>query len=308
MSSRCSPRCREFAIPPYIVYSFNSMDKQLDSVLLIVNRGKQEASVMVDSIREYLDARHIETTVIGFEDNTAVLDSKPFDLAFSLGGDGTVLYSARILAGRNLPILAVNMGDFGFITEIGKDEWKAAFEKYQDDLLGISRRIMLAVTVFRNDIQVAKYTGLNDSVVSSSGISKIVKLEVALSNTRLGEYRADGVIVSTPTGSTAYSAAAGGPILDPEMDAMIINPICPFTLSNRTIVTPGSETVSVEVLEGQRTGVTLTVDGQHSFNLKPRDVVRFSRADENTLLIRSDKRNFYEVLRSKLRWSGGPNA
>ena len=263
---------------------------------------------MVDSIRGYLEERNIEVTVIGFDDNPAVLNSKDFDLAFSLGGDGTVLYSARILADRNLPILAVNMGDFGFITEIGKDEWKSAFEKYQDGLLGISRRIMLKVAVFRNNIQVAKYTGMNDSVVSSSGISKIVKLEVALSNTRLGEYRADGVIVSTPTGSTAYSAAAGGPILDPEMDAMIINPICPFTLSNRTLVIPGSETVSVEVLEEQRTGVTLTVDGQHSFNLKPGDVVRFSRAPENTLLVRSDKRNFYEVLRSKLRWSGGPNA
>jgi NAD+ kinase len=284
------------------------MDKRIDSVLLIVNKGKRESPAMVDTIRNYLEERHIEVTVIGFDDNPAALDSRDFDLAFSLGGDGTVLYSARILADRNLPILAVNMGDFGFITEIGKDEWKSAFEKYQDDLLGISKRIMLTVAVFRNNIQVAKYTGLNDSVVSSSGISKIVKLEVALSNTRLGEYRADGVIVSTPTGSTAYSAAAGGPILDPEMDAMIINPICPFTLSNRTLVIPGSETVSVEVLEEQRTGVTLTVDGQHSFNLKPGDVVRFSRSPQNTLLVRSDKRNFYEVLRSKLRWSGGPNA
>jgi NAD+ kinase len=150
--------------------------------------------------------------------------------------------------------------------------------------------------------------GLNDAVISASGISKIVKLSVRLSDTPLGRYRADGIIVATPTGSTAYSAAAGGPILHPEMDAMILNPICPFTLSHRPIVVPHDEEIVVEVEEEQRTGLMMTVDGQSEFPLKPDDRIVIRASEEKARIVRSNKRTFYEVLRTKLNWSGGPDA
>jgi NAD+ kinase len=202
----------------------------------------------------------------------------------------------------------VNIGDFGFITEVGRDEWAQAFDKYCDGKLGISHRIMLETRVLRGDQEVGFYTGLNDSVIASAGISKIVRLRVDVNGTALGRYRADGVIVSTPTGSTAHAAAAGGPILDPEMRALVLIPICPFTLSNRPLVLQGNEPVFIEVEQDQRTDVFLTVDGQDLFPLVEGDRICFSISEFPARIVRSDKRNFFEVLRSKLNWSGGPDA
>jgi NAD+ kinase len=167
---------------------------------------------------------------------------------------------------------------------------------------------MLDVSVTRNGAELNSFTGLNDGVIGATGISKIVRLQISLSDTYVGGYRADGVIVSSPTGSTAYSAAAGGPILDPEMEAMIINPICPFTLSNRPIVVPGDKNIIIEVMEKQRTDILLTVDGQYAVELLPRDTIHIGLSEKRALIIRSDRRNFYEVLRTKLNWSGGPDA
>jgi NAD+ kinase len=136
----------------------------------------------------------------------------------------------------------------------------------------------------------------------------LVRLDVGTESVRFGRYRADGLIVATPTGSTAYSVAAGGPILDPEMDAMILNPICPFTLSNRAIVIPPHETVIVQVEEEQRSEVLLTVDGQIVVPLEPGDRIAVRRAEKKALLVASDRSLFYRVLRTKLNWSGGPDA
>jgi len=168
--------------------------------------------------------------------------------------------------------------------------------------------MMLKVCVYRSGQPQRCYLGLNDGVIGSGGISKIIKLKVFISNTFISRYRADGVIVATPTGSTAYSMAAGGPILHHEMKAMILSPICPFTLSNRPLVVPGDEMLEIVVEEKQRTSVILTVDGQEAFDLLPDDRVVFRRSENETLIIQSDKRNFYEVLRKKLNWAGEPNA
>ena len=170
---------------------------------------------MVANIREYMEYLGIHTTVFGFKGKPAQPVVGEIDLAFSLGGDGTVLYSSRILAKKHVPIFAVNIGNFGFITEISKTEWKDAFEKYAKGMLGISERLMLQVRVVRQNAEIASFKGLNDAVIAAAGISKIVNLYVSLSDTPIGGYRADGIIVATPTGSTAYSAAAGGPILHP---------------------------------------------------------------------------------------------
>ena len=145
----------------------------------------------------------------------------------------------------------------------------------------------------------------NDLVLSEL---KITRLQVTLSGTAVGQYRADGVILSTPTGSTAYSMAAGGPILHPEMQALVLNPVCPFTLSNRPLVVPADEVVEITVEEPQRTEVMLTVDGQESLPLQPGDRVVLKRYEYSALIIQSDRRNFYEVLRNKLHWAGEPSA
>lgn len=284
------------------------MMHHIENVLVIVNHLKAEACEMLESVRNYLQDRNITVTVKQVENDDQIDDFENIDLAISLGGDGTVLYSSRVLSNRKIPILAVNLGDFGFITEVSQYEWIDAFEKYQKGYLGISKRIMLDVVLIRDGKKILCWNGLNDAVVGAAGTSKIIRLDVHLSKTPVGEYRADGVIISTPTGSTAYSAAAGGPILAPEMEAMILNPICPFTLSNRPLVVPGGEIINITVKEHQRTDVLLTVDGQYAQQLQPEDTISVKMSEKYALIIRSDKRNFYEVLRKKLNWSGGPDA
>ena len=281
---------------------------RIGRVLVVANQLKTEATDLSIDIREHLESLGIETIVLGLSGMPAQPALDDFDLAISLGGDGTVLYSCRILAHRRVPILPINLGELGFITEVTRDEWQDAFDKFRRGKIVAGKRLVVRVRVIRSEREILSTVALNEAVIASSGISKIVRLEASLSGSPLGRYRADGVIVATPTGSTAYSVAAGGPILHPEMDAMILNPICPFTLSARPIVVPGTERIEIHVSESQRTEISLTVDGQMNVPLVPRDTVVIEQAKDPALIIRSDRRTFYDVLRSKLRWSGEPNA
>jgi NAD+ kinase len=167
---------------------------------------------------------------------------------------------------------------------------------------------MFEVEVHRDGRPLCCYSGLNDAVIRSMDFSRIIRLRIHLAATAVARYRADGVILATPTGSTAYSLSAGGPILHPEMEAFILTPICPFTLSNRPMVVPAREVLEVEVEERQRAGIVLVIDGQENVPLQPRDRVLFRKSDRTTLIILSDQRNFYEVLASKLNWAGEPSA
>lgn len=277
------------------------------SILIIANTGKQGARTTSEEIEAACSELGIPTTAFHYE---GVADEIPgengFDLAITLGGDGTVLFASRVLAGHGVPILPVNLGEFGFISEVGRQEWRQALIAYLNDEIGIGARLVLDVCVERDGRRTCAFRGLNDAVISAGGISRMVQLSVDLSDQTLGMYRADGVIVSTPTGSTAYSAAAGGPILHPEMDALILNPICPFTLSHRPIVLPPDEVVRITVTPQQRTEIALTVDGQSLTKLEEGDSVTVRAAAERARIVRSDRRTFYEVLRSKLNWSGGP--
>ena len=166
---------------------------------------------------------------------------------------------------------------------------------------------MIQVQVWRKEACVFQSAALNEAVVSGSGISKILNLDIRLKQAGLGSYRADGIIVSTPTGSTAYSMAAGGPILSPDMDALILNPICPFSLSHRPLVLPGWEVVHAGI-GTQRTGVLLTVDGQIEFALETDDEVRIQAAPFRAQILGPHHRNFYDVLKTKLNWAGGHDA
>ncbi len=284
------------------------MRKDIKKAVIIVNLLKPEAENLVAEITSYLDSRGIAADVFGYAGKPIDPEITGADIAFALGGDGTVLFSARTLAQLGIPVLAVNMGNFGFITEVSKNEWQETFEEYIEGKLRLSRRLMLKSVVIRNGAEIAEYHCLNDSVISAYGISKMIRLSVSLNGTHLGKYRADGVIVSTPTGSTAYSAAAGGPLMEPEMEAVLLNPICPFSLSNRPLVINSDKKIEISVDSDQRAEIMLTVDGQTVFPLKPDDIVVFEQAAEKALIINSDKRNFYEILRTKLKWSGGPDA
>lgn len=284
------------------------MEKEIKRVLLIVNPMKEEARTVTEVARDYFRQRELELQVIPTNERIGPERPPRADIAITFGGDGTLLFGARLLAGSNVPILPVNLGDFGFITEVSKDEWVDAFEAFRSGRLGISPRVMFQARVLRAGVPVARFQGLNDAVIQSSGVSRIVRLRLYLAHTYVGRYRADGVIFATPTGSTAYSMAVGGPILHPEMDAFLLNPIAPFTLSNRPMVVPGDEHLEIEVEAEQRTEVVLNVDGQEIFPLQADDRVIFGRSETVTPIIRSNRRNFYEVLRAKLNWAGEPHA
>ena len=278
------------------------------SVFIIANGMKKESLKLSDEIRHYLESAGISCVVkstVTDEDELSVPIST--DLVITLGGDGTVLYAARAVNELGIPILPVNLGTFGYITEVGKDEWQEALEYYLKNGSNISRRLMLRISVHRGGKRVWHASALNEAVISSAGIAKVISLDLSLDKTPAGSFRADGMIIATPTGSTGYSLAAGGPILDADMSAIIITPVCPFTLSNRPLVTSG-KVVTLSVKKGQRTELLLTADGQLFFPLEEGDTVTVEKSRSRALLVKSLRRNFTEVIRDKLHWSGEMHA
>ena len=277
--------------------------------ILFINPRKKDAMDMGDEIAKELNSLGIEADIFSFSGKLEISAESGYDLALSLGGDGTVLYTARAVSPLGIPILPVNFGTFGFIAGVQPFEWRELLGRWLSlhkagRNAHFSRRLMLDMRVEREGGEVFRACCLNDVVVSASGIAKTIRLRVfygeagRISFLKLGSYRSDGIIVSTPTGSTAYSAAAGGPIVDPELEALIVNPICPFTFSNRPLVLPGGETVLVEV-EEQRSDVLLTVDGQETEKLKSGDRIFLNKAPYPCLLIASGRTHFYETLRTK---------
>jgi len=288
---------------------------KVTKAILFINLKKKSARKLANDIREELAGLKISADTYQFSKkpsfNIGSKSEKPYDVAISLGGDGTVLSAARTMAPLNIPIFPVNLGTFGFIAEVPPLEWREVFYRWLNGKTVLSRRLMLELCVERRGKEFYRGCCLNDVVISSYGIAKIIDLKVSYSENnksdflKLGSYRSDGLIVSTPTGSTAHSVAAGGPIVDPELEALILNPICPFTLSHRPMVLPAGETVLVEVEKSQRSGVILSVDGQVIVKLKGGDRVYLKKAPYHCLLITSGRGGFYEALRTKLSWAGG---
>ncbi len=223
------------------------------------------------------------------------------DLAIVLGGDGTLLSAARAIAGRAIPILAVNLGGLGFLTAV---PIAALFPELERALTGVhrlARRHLLHVAVLRGESVVAEYEALNDVVIAKSSIARIVDLDVWAGDTFVCEYKADGLIVSTPTGSTAYSLAAGGPIIFPTVSAVCVTPICPHTLTNRPLIIPADLPVRV-VSHMKDEDSFLTVDGQVGGALEPGDAVECTASKSEVLLIQPPDKTFFDVLRQKLKW------
>ena len=279
--------------------------------LLFIGNKKKPVRDLESEIRAELNSLEITADTFLFKKKADFNTLSGYEVAISLGGDGTVLAAARTLSPLGVPIFPVNLGTFGFIAGIQPLEWRNVFKRWLDGKAPLSCRMMLEISVERDGSEVLKGCCLNDVVVSASGISKIIRLRVSWSEAgrsgfmKLVQYRSDGLIVSTPTGSTAYSLAAGGPIIDPELEAIILNPICPFTLSHRPMVLPAMENLLVEVEKEQRSGVLLTVDGQVTEKLKSGDKVYLKKAPYQCLLIGSGRNNFYKALRTKLAWTGG---
>lgn len=278
-------------------------------VLIVANLRKEGADASAREISGYLETLGIESSIaISSDQCEAYPDVCGCDLVISLGGDGTVLYAARIAGPCGIPILPFNLGRLGFIAGFGRDEWEVCIDAWMAGKLGLSARVMLSIAVERSGHRIGAFTALNDGVVSGQGIAKVIALDLRADGHILGQYRSDGMIIATPTGSTAYNLAAGGPVLHPETDSFVVNPICPFTLSHRPLVVPASEKIELRVEEGRRTSVMLTVDGQETLPLEPHDRIIFSKANRKALLHVPRNSSFYQVLRAKLNWSGGPDA
>ena len=223
------------------------------------------------------------------------------DLAIVLGGDGTLLSAARALEGRAIPLLAVNLGGLGFLTAIPVPDLFPELERALTGVHRLMRRGLLRVLVRRGDSIVDEYQALNDVVIAKSSIARIVDLDVWAGDSFVCEYKADGLIVSTPTGSTAYSLAAGGPIIFPTVAAVCITPICPHTLTNRPLIIPADLTVRV-VSHMKDEDSFLTVDGQVGGALEPGDVVECTASKSEVLLVQTPDKTFFDVLRQKLKW------
>jgi NAD+ kinase len=223
------------------------------------------------------------------------------DLIVVLGGDGTLLSIARLVEHRAVPILGVNLGGLGFITEISADELESVLSATVAGRFSVDKRMTLAVTVRGKRRWIKRFRVLNDIVIAKGARSRIIEIETHVGKEYLCTYRADGLIISTPTGSTAYSLAAGGPILEPALGAVVISPICPHTLTNRPIVVTQKSMIRVTLRSTGGT-VVLSPDGQQGMRLNDGDVVEAGPHPVPVCLVKSPSRSYFEVLRTKLKW------
>lgn len=259
---------------------------------LLFNEDKQPAVQVAQEIKEWLEQKGIRVIL-----NVNRLHGA--DAAIILGGDGTLLRAARGLCKLGVPILGVNLGHLGFLTEIELPDLYPSLAKLLAGDYFLEERMMLLGSVLRGETTISEGLALNDVVVSRGDISRIITLDISLAGEPLFTYPADGIIVATPTGSTAYSLSAGGPIVSPLVKSMTITPICPHTLSARTMVVDPSQLLQIRFLRG--IDCVVTFDGQQTVELQPGDVVEIKRATVSTNLIKLSGRSFSEVLRAKLR-------
>ena len=225
------------------------------------------------------------------------------DLCITFGGDGTLLFASRVFSRFGVPIVGINLGGLGFITEFRESEVTECVECFLNGDFSIDERIMVDVHVYRDGNHMYQSTGLNDLVINTGGISRLMQLEVSSGTKYIGSYRADGIIVATPTGSTAYSLSAGGPILEPTMAAFVISPICPHSLGARPLVVPSEESVKIKILSDHRQ-IIGTIDGQMAVDLEYMDEIHVEKSAVVTKLISLGKRSFYDIVSEKLSWKG----
>jgi len=281
----------------------------LKSVGIFVKRHHQDAVRVAAQVAEWLSGRGIE--VLADEALAAAVPAAQScqetviphqaDLLIVLGGDGTLLSVARLVADRRTPILGINLGSLGFLTEITRDEIIPVLEQLVAGKLTVSERLRLDVAIRREGTEVARYLVLNDLVINKGALARIIDMEAWVDDTYLTTFKADGLIVATPTGSTAYNLAAGGPIISPALHCLVISPICPHMLTNRPIIVSDESVIRIEV-KFQNEEVAMTADGQVGMPLLGGDVVEIRRSPHPTLLVLSPTKDYFQILRTKLKW------
>lgn len=281
----------------------------MKAVAILSKPSKPELSEIIPPLTVWLTARGYEVI---FDQQTAAyvegsrgversqVASRHPEFAIVLGGDGTLLSAARALAPADIPILAVNLGSLGFLTEVPLEDMYSTLEKVLACTCPFDERTMLACDLTRNGQVLHSYTALNDIVVNKSAIARLVGFDLSIDKRQAFGYKADGVIVATPTGSTAYSLAAGGPVLMPTVNAFQITPVCPHSLTHRPLVVPESAIISI-VVRSHGEAAFLTIDGQVGQPLKDGDEVVCRKASHAVRLLQM-RQSFFHVLRDKLRW------
>jgi NAD+ kinase len=290
---------------------------EITRVGLVAKRRLAEAATVITELAQWLEWREVRpvyeadtAAIAGISDGagTFTRDELPreCDLVVVLGGDGTLIGMAGRIAeaGTDVPILGVNFGSLGFLTEVTLTELYASLESVLDGTAQIDERMLLRSTIRRDDRVVVDRFALNDVVITKGAMARIIDLAVAVGGQPVMRVRADGLIVASPTGSTAYNLAAGGPILHPAVDAFLLTPIAPHMLTNRPIAIPASSVVRVEAVHGTSSDeLYVTIDGQFGHPLEAGEVVFVARAERPLLLVRAATRTYFDVLREKLKWS-----
>lgn len=275
---------------------------------IICKAGRPEPLEILKELIPWLSNKGIETILD--TETAALVNVKGYsrseipdkaEMMIVLGGDGTMLNVARLVCEKGIPILGINLGGLGFITEVQREDIYDGIEKTLAGKALKEERIMLTAHIHRHGERIAEYTVLNDVVINKGALARIIDLETFINKSYVTTFKSDGLIVSTPTGSTAYSLSAGGPVLYPTLDCILLTPICPHTLTNRPIVLPDDVLIEIK-LKSMSEDVFLTLDGQVGFNLKIDDIVEIRRSPYKTRLLIPFERDFFQVLRTKLKW------
>jgi len=275
--------------------------KNVRNVGIIAKKQEQRVRRVMNEIVQWLRSRNVEVVVEPeTEDASADFISTDMDAIIVLGGDGTLLRAARLVGELGVPIVGINLGSLGFLTEVRVDERTAALEAMLDGRYGIEERGMLQIEVSRDGSALSRYLALNDAVINKGALSRLIELEIRIGEQPAIFTRSDGLIISTPTGSTAYSLAAGGPIMYPTLEAIIVSSICPHSLTNRPLVMPDRQELQVRLMRGR--DVMLTVDGQVGMSLRPNDCIKLCRAETPLKLLLPFRKRFFDILSEKLQW------
>jgi len=286
--------------------------RAINKIGIITKRNVEEHKDIVQHLVKYLE-RHKKK--VYFDENSYELfkDKKGYnkeqmlnvvDMAIVLGGDGTILKTARRIGRRKVLILGVNFGTLGFLTECTPEKLFECLKKVMDGQYVIDRRSLLRATVYRHGKKVDTFLALNDAVINQGAFARLIKMDYEVNNIKVTSVKADGLIVATPSGSTAHSLSAGGPIVHPKIDALVVTPICPSSLSMRAIVLPDTRQITVNIETERREEnaiIGLTIDGQDMVTLKYGDKIKFRRSRRSFYLIRTGNR-YYKMLRTKLGW------
>jgi NAD+ kinase len=289
------------------------MNTKIETVGVVVKPNHPEAWHTACELSEWLEKREVKLVgrpyamamAAAEQCEIETVDQAAFaseaDLIVVLGGDGTMISTARLIGDHDALVLGINYGSLGYLTEFRIEEMLPALESVLAGVFTVDSRVMLTAEHRRGDEVLAKGRVLNDVVINKAALARIIEIETSFNGQFVNSFRADGLIVSTPTGSTAYNLSAGGPIIYPSMNAVVVTPICPFTLTNRPIVVPDTAEIELRLMSDSE-DVVLTLDGQTGYTIKAQDRVKIRKSQTTFNLVEPPNRNYFDVLRNKLKW------